>query len=58
MNLDIASGQCMNQSVPQNVSFGEQGGILDSAAVVVPRGAASWMSMAAAVVVAAIVTML
>lgn len=28
MNLDIPSGQCVNQSVPQNVTFGEQGGIL------------------------------
>lgn len=32
MNIDIASGNCVNQSVPQNVTFGEQGGFLDSAA--------------------------
>lgn len=31
-NLDIASGQCMNTSIPQNVTFDEQGGVLDSAA--------------------------
>jgi len=31
MNIDIASGNCVNQSVPQNVTFGEQGGILDNA---------------------------
>ncbi|KAK9894313.1 hypothetical protein P389DRAFT_174366 [Cystobasidium minutum MCA 4210] len=24
--LDIANGQCVNQSIPQNVTFGEQGG--------------------------------
>ena len=28
MNLDISNGQCVNDSVPQNVSFGEQGGVL------------------------------
>ncbi|KAI0782262.1 hypothetical protein C8Q75DRAFT_727837 [Abortiporus biennis] len=36
MNLDIANGQCVNSSIPQNVTFGEQGGILDN-------GAASFM---------------
>ena len=35
MNLDIAGGQCMNSSVPQNVTFDEQGGILDNGGVVV-----------------------
>ncbi|KAI0766324.1 hypothetical protein BD413DRAFT_460999, partial [Trametes elegans] len=25
LNLDIANGQCRNDSVPQNVTFGEQG---------------------------------
>ena len=29
-NLDIVNGQCVNSTVPQNVTFGEQGGILDS----------------------------
>lgn len=29
-NLDIASGQCVNSSISQNVTFGEQGGVLDS----------------------------
>lgn len=28
MNIDIASGNCVNPSVPQNVTFGEQGGVL------------------------------
>ena len=27
-NLNIGSGQCVNDSVPQNVTFGEQGGVL------------------------------
>ncbi|TFK48542.1 hypothetical protein OE88DRAFT_1684649 [Heliocybe sulcata] len=27
-NLDIANGQCVNSSIPQNVTFGEQGGVL------------------------------
>lgn len=52
MDLDIPSGQCVNSSVPQNVSFGEQGGILDNAASasLVPM---SWMSAAVAVAVVA-----
>lgn len=29
-NLDIANGQCVNSSIPQNVTFGEQGAVLDS----------------------------
>ena len=29
-NLDIVNGQCVNSSIPQNVTFGEQGGVLDS----------------------------
>lgn len=33
MNLDIASGNCVNQSVPQNVTFGEQGGVLGNLAI-------------------------
>lgn len=52
MNLDIASGQCMNSSIPQNVSFGEQGGILDNAAVRLPQfglGASVVAAVAAAV---------
>ncbi|KAH8099621.1 hypothetical protein BXZ70DRAFT_1000825 [Cristinia sonorae] len=32
MNIDVTSGNCVNASVPQNVTFGEQGGILDSPA--------------------------
>ncbi|GJE96402.1 Phosphatidate phosphatase APP1 family protein [Phanerochaete sordida] len=33
-DLDVANGQCVNSSIPQNVTFGEQGGVLgnDSAA--------------------------
>jgi hypothetical protein len=34
INLDIANGQCVNSSVPQNVTFGEQGGPFKNAAVV------------------------
>jgi hypothetical protein len=26
IGLDIANGQCVNQTIPQNVTFGEQGG--------------------------------
>ncbi|KAI0672666.1 hypothetical protein C8Q78DRAFT_1020750 [Trametes maxima] len=38
-NLDIASGQCRNGSVPQNVTFGEQGGVLgDNGAIPVAVG--------------------
>ncbi|THH28199.1 hypothetical protein EUX98_g5977 [Antrodiella citrinella] len=32
MNIDVSSGNCVNQSVPQNVTVGEQGGFLDGAA--------------------------
>jgi phosphatidate phosphatase APP1 len=38
-NLDISGGQCQNKSIPQNVTFGEQGGVLDhgkNGATVVP----------------------
>ena len=38
MNLDIEGGQCVNASVPQNVTFGEQGGFLDSGAGTVAFG--------------------
>ncbi|RPD56367.1 hypothetical protein L226DRAFT_573965 [Lentinus tigrinus ALCF2SS1-7] len=34
MNLDIEGGQCVNSSIPQNVTFGEQGGFLDSGAAI------------------------
>ena len=33
MNIDIASGNCVNQSVPQNVTFSEQGGVLGNGGV-------------------------
>ena len=54
MNLDIEGGQCVNASVPQNVTFGEQGGFLDSGAVAVAFGGRSgtWL---AAVVMGAVV---
>ena len=32
MNLDVAGGQCVNQSIPQNITFSEQGGVLGNAA--------------------------
>lgn len=38
--LDIASGQCYNATIPQNVTFGEQGlpfGLSSSAAAGLPR---------------------
>ena len=38
MNLDIEGGQCVNASVPQNVTFGEQGGFLDSGSGAVAFG--------------------
>ena len=38
MNLDIEGGQCVNASIPQNVTFGEQGGFLDSGAGAVAFG--------------------
>ena len=28
MGLDIANGQCKNNSIPQNITFGQQGGVL------------------------------
>ncbi|KAI0807972.1 hypothetical protein C8Q74DRAFT_104649 [Fomes fomentarius] len=41
-DLDIENGECLNSTVPQNITFGEQGGVLDSgsngaAAVVLGR---------------------
>lgn len=44
MNIDVTSGNCVNSSVPQNVTFGEQGGVLDNAAL---RSSASlgWASV-------------
>ncbi|KAI0748712.1 hypothetical protein C8Q80DRAFT_1337269 [Daedaleopsis nitida] len=30
MNLDIENGECVNSTVPQNITFGEQGGVLDN----------------------------
>ncbi|TBU35404.1 hypothetical protein BD311DRAFT_707329 [Dichomitus squalens] len=35
--LDIVNGQCVNSTIPQNITFGEQGGVLDSGS----NGAAS-----------------
>jgi hypothetical protein len=45
MNLDIANGQCRNDSIPQNVTFSEQGGPLSggsSAAVALNAKVSSW----------------
>ena len=33
MGLNITNGQCVNSSVPNNVTFGEQGGPLGNAAL-------------------------
>ncbi|KZV63638.1 hypothetical protein PENSPDRAFT_757820 [Peniophora sp. CONT] len=47
VNLDVAGGQCVNSSVPQNVTFGEQGGPLSNSAMKPAAG----MAMAAIAVV-------
>lgn len=48
MDLDIANGQCRNDSITQNVTFGEQGGVLDSgsssAAVVLNARTSMWVA--------------
>lgn len=36
LNLDIVSGQCVNKTIPQNVTFGEQGGVLGNNNAAVP----------------------
>lgn len=38
-NLNVTDGQCVNTSVPQDVQFGEQGGILGSSNAAVRLGA-------------------
>ncbi|TFY74755.1 hypothetical protein EWM64_g9258 [Hericium alpestre] len=57
-NLDITSGQCVNSSIPQNISFGEQGGVLgdndNSNAALSSRLAREWR-MSSLVAVAAVV---
>ena len=47
VNLDIASGKCINASVPQNISFGEQGGVLGHNSAL-PVGSLGRMQYAAA----------
>ena len=49
VNLDVAGGQCVNSSVPQNVTFGEQGGVLGNAALPRVRAGGAWAAVAAAV---------
>ena len=58
-NLDIASGQCVNSSIPQNVTFGEQGGVLDSgksSAIRLGAGVVTW-SVGMAVMVGGLLVM-
>nr|VWP02097.1 Uncharacterized protein [Ganoderma boninense] len=50
-NLDIANGQCVNHTVPQNVTFGEQGGVLDNGSAAVGWNV-SFMSLVVSAVVA------
>ncbi|KAI0086367.1 hypothetical protein BDY19DRAFT_894923 [Irpex rosettiformis] len=50
-NLDIVSGQCVNSSIPQNVTYGEQGGVLDSAAILINTSRAKLAAWAVGAVV-------
>lgn len=49
-NLDIENGECRNQSIPQNVTFKEQGGFLDSSASF-HHPSALWTAMMIAVAI-------
>ncbi|EIN11484.1 hypothetical protein PUNSTDRAFT_98606 [Punctularia strigosozonata HHB-11173 SS5] len=51
VNLDVANRECVNASVPQNVSFGEQGGPFKSGA------AAAWATASRSSWVAALVAL-
>ncbi|KAI0766334.1 hypothetical protein BD413DRAFT_570107 [Trametes elegans] len=59
-NLDIANGQCRNDSVPQNVTFGEQGGVLGNNGAVgsLVLGQTQYAAAALATVVALFLSML
>ena len=55
MNLDVASGQCVNSSIPQNVTFSEQGGPLSNAGIMTLPGARSVIALLAVVASVALV---
>ena len=52
MGLNITNGQCRNNSVPQNITFGEQGGIVGNNSGAVALGAAQYATAIVATVVA------
>ena len=54
MDLNITNGDCVNNTVPQNVTFGEQGGVLDngSTSVMTSSGYMSYMSLIVCAVIA------
>ncbi|KAH9927161.1 uncharacterized protein BXZ73DRAFT_90838 [Epithele typhae] len=54
VNLDIPSGQCRNDSVPQNITFGEQGGVIGNNGAV-SLGASQYIAGAT---IAAVATLL
>ena len=52
MGLNITNGQCRNDSVPQNITFGEQGGIVGNNSGAVALGATQYATVVFAAVVA------
>ena len=56
-NLDIPDGQCKNSSVPQNITFGEQGGVLGNNGAFA-LGASQYAGIALAGVVAFVLSSL
>ncbi|KAI8939282.1 hypothetical protein NX059_005108 [Plenodomus lindquistii] len=59
MGLDIANGQCLNQSIPQNVSFSRQAEILgiDGSSAAGKAGGSVTFSLIAALVAAMLLTL-
>ena len=59
-DLDIENGECVNSTIPQNVTFGEQGGVLDSGngAVALSLGRAQYAAAVVATLVALVVSLL
>lgn len=54
-DLDIGSGQCVNSSIPQNVTFGEQGGVVGHSSGAAPGARVSVPGAAVAAVLAAFI---
>ena len=53
MGLNVTNGDCVNITVPQNVTFGEQGGVLDNGSTsVTTSGHISYMTLIVCAVVA------